>query len=249
MQKKNPPASLEALAKMLQNATSQVIEKGGSASVTFSPNENKLLSRLLKSGEHEFTLDKVAKVIALSTKEVLVSASGANINYAPTIQKVPDVHLRPDVGCFVQFDGDYSGLLIMNFSGAAALEVYRNSMLHMGLPESELAIEYTSAEVIDIIGELCNQIVGNIRAKIQKIYGLVAQNSQPKAIAIMSSIALTVDSYPFTQEHCRRISFRVNSKHFNIEIAMEDTEFLNFSDFGEEEVKEDNDPDGILSNL
>ncbi len=60
------------------------------------------------------TINEVAKIFCQAVKEVLESSTGSKIRYAPTIQKVPSISLKPDLGCFVQFSGDYSGLFIMN---------------------------------------------------------------------------------------------------------------------------------------
>jgi hypothetical protein len=44
-------------------------------------------------------------------------------------------YLKPDIGCFVLFDGGFSGLVIINLSAASAMELYRNYLLNMGLSE------------------------------------------------------------------------------------------------------------------
>ena len=37
-------------------------------------------------------------------------------------------------GSGVQFSGDYSGLVVLNLSAEAAVEIYRSYMLAMGMP-------------------------------------------------------------------------------------------------------------------
>ncbi|MBN2706624.1 MAG: DUF3334 family protein [Deltaproteobacteria bacterium] len=172
------------------------------------------------------TINEVARIFAHACEQTLSQATHSKITIAPTIQKVPAVFLKPDIGCFVQFFGDYSGLFIMNLSGAVALELYRKSMLFMGLPEEELAREHTSDEVVDSIGELVNQIMGKARSMIKERFGLIASNHQPKGITIASVITMSIAT-PLTRPQCRRISLRSADNHsFHVELSMEDTEFI-----------------------
>ena len=178
------------------------------------------------SSESDATINEIARVFALACKETISKATNSKVNTAPTIQKVPSVFLKPDIGCFVQFSGDYSGLFIMNFSAPVALEIYRKALLFMGMPEEELAIEHTSDEVVDCIGELINQVIGNARRMIKDRYGLVATNPQPKAISISSVITMAIAA-PLNRPQCRRIAFRSADNHsFYIEFSMEETEFI-----------------------
>lgn len=172
------------------------------------------------------TLNAISKIICECAKDVLDSVTGKEISYAKTIQKVPVIHLRPDIGCFVLFSGDYSGLMIMNFTAESAMAIYRNQMLQMGIPEEELAIEYTADDVVDSIGEIINQIIGNVRRNIEDQYELVATNTQPKAIALTTSIVLTIDAPEFEKDLCRKLSFKIEGHPFHIEVSMEKTEFV-----------------------
>ncbi|MBT4286622.1 MAG: DUF3334 family protein [Deltaproteobacteria bacterium] len=172
------------------------------------------------------TLNSIARIFCDATKEVLGTSTGKEVSFANTIQKIPLVHLRPEIGCFVLFNGDYSGIMIMNFSAKAAMEIYRNQMLTMGLPEEDLATEYTADDVVDNIGETINQIIGSVRRKIEGIYGLVSSNTQPKAIALTTSIILTIDAHDIEKELCRRLSFKIGGHSFHIELSMEKTEFV-----------------------
>jgi CheY-specific phosphatase CheX len=81
------------------------------------------------------------------------------------VQRITKIGLKPDIGCFVLFDGGFSGLVVLNFAGNAALEIYEKYMLSMGMPKSELASSFSSDEVSNILGELMNQIVGDLPAK------------------------------------------------------------------------------------
>jgi CheY-specific phosphatase CheX len=172
------------------------------------------------------TLNAVSKIICECTKDVLDSVTGKNISFAKTIQKVPVIHLRPDIGCFVLFSGDYSGLMIMNFTAESAMSIYKNQMMQMGIPEEELAIEYTADDVVDSIGEIINQIIGSVRRRIEDQYELVATNTQPKAIALTTSIILTIDAPEVEKDLCRKLSFKIEGQPFHIEVSMEKTEFI-----------------------
>lgn len=187
------------------------------------------------------TVNQIAKLICEAVKEVLETSTQSSIRYAPTIQKVPLVSLKPDLGVFVEFTGDYSGLFCMNFSGEAAVELYRRAMRFMGLPEEELAKDYTSDEVVNFIGELANQVIGAVRRKIETRFGLSSQNSQPRAIAINQSITLLLNAM-LEKPQCRRLSFRTeDQKAFYVEFGLEQTEFIPM------ETPEEVDVDDILS--
>ncbi len=176
------------------------------------------------------TINHVAKIFCEAVKEVLESSTASKINFSPTIQNIPSISLKPDVGCFVQFAGDYSGLFIMNLSGPAALELYRKSMTYMGLPEDELASSYSSDEVVNCIGEMINQVIGKARSKVEKEYGLTADNNQPKAITISTAITLSIATM-LDKPRCRRLSFKTEDNHaFYVEMNMEQTEFIKLFD-------------------
>jgi len=172
------------------------------------------------------TVDTVARVFGEAVKEVIETSTGTSISYAPTIQDVPSISLKPDLGCFVQFSGDYAGLFIMNLSGEAAVELYQKAMMFMGLPKEELADDYNSEDVVSSVGELINQVIGKARQKIEEKYGLSARNNQPKAITISSAITLSVATM-LDKPHCRRLSFRTeNNNPFYVEMNLEQTEFI-----------------------
>ena len=172
------------------------------------------------------TVDIVARVFGEAVKEVIETSTGTSISYAPTIQDVPSISLKPDLGCFVQFSGDYSGLFIMNLSGKAALELYEKAMTFMGLPEEELVDDYNSEDVVSSVGEMINQVIGKARQKIEQKYGLTASNNQPKAITISSAITLSVATM-LDRPKCRRLSFRTADNHpFYVEMNLEQTEFI-----------------------
>ena len=100
-----------------------------------------------------------------SETSVLTEATHHEINFSPMVQRITKTFLKPDIGCFVLFDGAFSGLVVVNFTADAAMEVYANYLLNMGIPQEELASNYTSDEVANVMGELLNQILGDFTSK------------------------------------------------------------------------------------
>jgi len=90
-------------------------------------------------------IDALTAIALQAVKEVLEANTKIPVKASSTIQKVPKVSVKPEIGCFVPFTGDYSGLVVMNFSAGAAMLLYRSYMMTMGLPEEELAKEYTNS--------------------------------------------------------------------------------------------------------
>jgi CheY-specific phosphatase CheX len=169
------------------------------------------------------SIDSIAKIFLNTTQRILEKSTGKEINYANTIQKIPRISMRPDLTCFVQFYGDYMGLVIFNFSEEAAFEIYRHYMINMGMPEDELAVSTSDPEVPDTIGEITNQLMGQLIKAVEEAYDLNACYGQPKALTISSAISLSIND---TYTENRRLSFKINNYIFRIELSMENTEFI-----------------------
>lgn len=169
------------------------------------------------------TIDIFSGILCRAAKKVLASSTQKPIEYSTTIQSIPKVTMKPDIGCFVQISGDYNGLVVVNFSGAAAVNIFRSYMISMGMPEDELSSNYTSNDVTDSVGEVINQIMGEFMRMIAEKYELVAICGQPKVLALNSAITLTIDS---DYRDNRRISFSIEHDRFQFEVALEQTEFI-----------------------
>ncbi len=169
------------------------------------------------------TIDIISKIFCVATKKVIETATKTNIVCIPTIQKIPKVSIRPSIGCFVQFSGDYNGLTVMNFSDRAAMTIYKNYMLNMGISEKELVSSYTSSDVPDSIGELTNQVMGQGLSMVEDKFMLSSFCGQPKALALNSAITLTIDSSYINN---RRMAFVIDGNKFYLELSMESTEFI-----------------------
>jgi CheY-specific phosphatase CheX len=169
------------------------------------------------------SIDEISKIFLTTAQKTLEINTKQAVTYSTTIQKIPKVSMKPDLTCFVQFDGDYIGLVIMNFSADAAYEIYEKYMLSMGIPEAELATGLSSAEITDSIGEITNQIMGQVIKDVGEAFELNAVFGQPKALTLNSAITLVIDA---EYAENRRLSFKIGNYSFRIEIAMEHTEFI-----------------------
>ncbi|MFH2060360.1 MAG: DUF3334 family protein [Pseudomonadota bacterium] len=169
------------------------------------------------------SIDEISKIFLKTAQKTLEISTKQEITYSSTIQKTPKVSMKPDLTSFVQFNGDYNGLVVINFSADAAFEIYRSYMQAMGMPKEELANTVASPEVTDTIGEITNQIMGQLTKDIEEKYDLNADFGQPKALTLNSSITLVIDS---DYAENRRLSFKIGNYSFRIELAMEHAEFI-----------------------
>ncbi len=169
------------------------------------------------------SIDEISKIFLKNAQKTLATLTRQEITFSRTIQKTPKVSMKPDLTSFVQFNGDYNGLVVINFSADAALEIYNSYMKAMGMPKEELVSTISSPEVTDTIGEITNQMMGQLTKEIEEAYQLNADFGQPKALTLNSSITLVIDS---DYGENRRLSFKIGNYTFRIEIAMEHTEFI-----------------------
>jgi CheY-specific phosphatase CheX len=175
-----------------------------------------------------------------SVTRVLSVATQSQIHYSGMVQRITKTCLKPDIGCFVLFDGGFSGLVVINFSAPAAMELYESYMLHMGMPQSELSRSHTSDEVGNIMGELMNQIVGDFTGKVRRELQTNITQNQPKMLVLNKQVVLSVDTQ-LDQPEARRVTF-YTGKHniFYLELAIDRTEFIRLHDFkADEEVNPD----------
>ena len=181
------------------------------------------------------TTDDILLVLCNSMKSVLSSATAHEINYSAMVQKINKTCLKPDIGCFVLFDGGFSGLVILNFSADAAMELYTNYMVNMGLPKDELATSHTADEVSDVMGELMNQMVGDFTGAIgHELHTSITQN-QPKMLTINKQVLLSIDTN-LDRPQARRVTFSTSKNNiFYLELAMDKTEFIKLPNFEERE--------------
>ncbi|WP_337841522.1 DUF3334 family protein [Rheinheimera sp.] len=191
------------------------------------------------------TTEEILLTLCRSVTDVLSAAGNHNVNYSPMVQKIHKTCLRPDLGCFVLFDGGFSGLVIMNFTASAAMEIYRKYLMSMGMPESELAQFHTSDEVGNVMGELMNQIVGDFTNRVRQELQTSINQSQPKMMAINKQVQIMVNTQ-LDQPQARRVTFSTPSHAiFYMELSMDKTEFIQLHDFAPNAEEH---PDDILAN-
>ncbi|WP_299015191.1 DUF3334 family protein [uncultured Photobacterium sp.] len=191
------------------------------------------------------TTDDILLKLCQSISNVLTTATDSQIGYSAMVQKINKTSLKPDIGCFVLFDGGFTGLVVTNFSQQAALEIYQNYMLKMGMSQDDLAIHHTADEVSDVLGELMNQVVGDFTGKIRRELRISITQNQPKMLALNKQILLSVDTN-LDRPQARRVSFTTeNNNIFYLELAMDKTEFIQLEEF---EQQDEVDPDAIIEN-
>lgn len=188
--------------------------------------------------------DDILLTLCNSVTKVLSAATGSDVNYSAMVQKIHKTCLKPDIGCFVLFDGGFSGLVLMNFTAQAALEIYQTYMKNMGISENELATQHTSDEVANVMGELMNQSIGDFTGKIgRELHTSITQN-QPKMLAINKQVLISVDTN-LDRPQARRVTFvTAHNNIFYLELAMDKTEFIQIADIAE---SEETDPDQIIA--
>jgi len=180
-----------------------------------------------------------------SVTRVLNVATNCQINYSGMVQRITKTCLKPDIGCFVLFDGGFSGLVVLNFSSQTAMELYESYMLSMGMPKSELAMSHTADEVSNIMGELMNQIVGDFTGKVRRELQTHITQNQPKMLVLNKQVMLSVDTQLDNPE-ARRVTFYTGKNNiFYLELAVDRAEFIKLHDFDANEVN----PDDVIAQV
>ncbi|QYJ99858.1 DUF3334 family protein [Shewanella psychrotolerans] len=190
------------------------------------------------------TSDDILLKLCHSVSHVLSSTTSSQVSHAAMVQSITKTCLKPDLGCFSIFDGGFSGLVVINFSAQAAVEIYQAYMTQMGMPESEFAFSHTSDEVGDVMGELMNQILGDFIVKVNKELQTSINQSQPKMLTINKELTISIDTN-LDEAVARRVAFKTERNHiFYLEFAMDKTEFIKLADFVNDE---EHDPDALLA--
>lgn len=167
------------------------------------------------------TLDFV-KLFTRGVMDIIRRSAGFDIHVSRSAMQVDGVQITGDIGAFVAFSGDYSGIMILNFNGDAAVEVVGASLRNMGLPEEDIPQYAGSDEVRQNIGELTNQCVGKGRSLIQDKFDLSASANIPAVVPITVPISLTMVSKEPKNFECVRVSFTTPKRHkFYLELAIE----------------------------
>ena len=190
------------------------------------------------------TTEDVLLSLCNSVTSVLSAATQTQVRFSGMVQRISKTCLKPDIGCFVLFDGGFSGLVVINFSAAAAMELYQSYMLSMGLSKEDLAISHTSDEVSNVMGELMNQVVGDFTGKVRRELQTHITQNQPKMLVLNKQVQLSVDAN-LDKPEARRVTFYTsNNNIFYLELAIDRTEFIKLYDFAPQEAP---DPDALIA--
>lgn len=176
------------------------------------------------------TTEDVLLILCKAVKKILSQTTSHEVQYSPMVQKINKTCLKPDIGCFVLFEGAFSGLIIINMSAGAAVEIYQAYMKQMGFPEEEISDQHTSDDVSNVLGELMNQIVGDFQGELEHQLSLSISQTQPKMLVVNKELILSINAN-IDRPQSRRVVFRTeNHKTFNLEMSMERTEFIAMDD-------------------
>lgn len=179
-----------------------------------------------------------------SVTRVLSMATQGPVHYSGMVQRITKTCLKPDIGCFVLFDGGFCGLMILNFSAPAAMEIYERYMVSMGMSAADLAGSFTSDEVSNVMGELMNQVAGDFTSKVRRELQTHITQNQPKMLVLNQQVMLSVDAN-LDQPEARRVTFYTgNNNIFYLELAIDRTQFIKLYDF---EPQTAPDPDALMA--
>jgi CheY-specific phosphatase CheX len=180
--------------------------------------------------------DDVIRILCSSVQSVLSSTIKNAISVSPMVKEMENTCLKPDIGCFVLFQGDFSGLIIVNFTKEAAMEIYRKYMIEMGMPEDDLAGNHTADEVANSLGELLNQCVGKFRVDLENKTGIFVTHNQPKMLVVSESVQVAIET-GIEKKQLRQISFKtISGNRFYLEIALSAIKFYSLFDFHKTEA-------------
>jgi CheY-specific phosphatase CheX len=178
-----------------------------------------------------------------SVTRVLNVATHSTIHFSGMVQRISKTCLKPDIGCFVLFDGGFSGLVIINFTAQAAMELYESYLLNMGMSREDLVTSFTSDEVSNVMGELMNQVVGDFTGKVHRELQTQITQNQPKMLVLNKQVIMSVDAN-LDKPEARRVTFYTAKNNiFYLELAVDRTEFIKIRDF---EVPDVPDPAALM---
>lgn len=177
------------------------------------------------------TTEDIFRILVNSVQSVLSSAINDTITFSPVVQAIEKTCLKPDIGCFVLFGGDFSGLVVLNFSEESAMEIYRKYMAGMGMPEDELSGSYTADEVANSLGELMNQCIGRFRLDLEKGTNIFVNQNQPKMLVISEAVSIAIET-SIEKPQLRKITFKTaNGNRFYMEVALGKINFYSLFPF------------------
>ncbi len=177
------------------------------------------------------TTENIFRILCHSVQSVLSSAINDTVSFSPMVQDIEKTCLKPDIGCFVLFSGDFTGLVVMNFSEDSAMEIYRKYMRSMGMPEEEITSSYTADEVADSLGELMNQCIGRFRVDLEQETSIYVNQNQPKMLVITESVEIAIEA-SIDKPQLRKVSFKTaGGNRFYMEVSLGKIKFYSLFPF------------------
>lgn len=162
------------------------------------------------------------KIFSRAARDLIQGSTGNPIHVSKTALQVTGIQMSNDIGAFVTFSGDYSGIMVLNFEGAAALEIVQDSLLRLGLPQEEIPTHFSNDEVRNNIGEVANQVIGKCRTMIQDKYDLSARANIPAVVPITVAVSLSMVTKEPMELECVRVAFTTAKRNkFYMELALE----------------------------
>lgn len=167
------------------------------------------------------TLDFV-KIFSRSIRDLVQGSTGVKVAVSKTAMQISGIQITGDIGAFVAFKGDYSGILVLNFEGEAALEIVTGYLTTLGLGAEDIPTIFRSDDVRNNIGEITNQIIGKCRTQVQDILDLTARANIPAVVPITVPIGLSMVAKEGNELECIRVSFTTEKRNkFYMELALE----------------------------
>lgn len=170
---------------------------------------------------------EMAQLFGETVRDVISRSTGLDIQMSRSAQLVPTIRLAEDIGSFVSFFGNYSGLMVMNFQGPAALEIVAASLRQMGMDEDEIPQHHEAEDVRNAIGELTNHCIGMARIAMQKRYDVSADASIPAVVPLTGLYRLELKAVMRQNDPCVRVVFTTpGHARFHMELCLEATQFV-----------------------
>jgi len=187
---------------------------------------DKLINVLIRNNQN-MKLDKTStlefvKVFSAAVRDLMQGQTGKPVQVSKTAMHITGIQMTGDIGAFVTFNGDYSGIMVLNFEGATALELVQDTLSRLGLPKEDIPTHHSNEEVRNNIGEFTNQAIGKCRTMIQDKFDLSARANIPAVVPITVPISLSMVAKDPKDLEYVRVSFTTMKRNkFYMELALE----------------------------
>ncbi len=115
---------------------------------------------------------------------------------SPNFQLLDSVQTRHRISTLLDFTGSINGIVIINYTEDAAVNVVSAFLQGMGMGEDDCP-KGLGEELINVLGEIMNQVLGAFRRNLSKEYGLSTTSGTP--VTMIPSVMLNVTPVETTQ--------------------------------------------------